>query len=110
MATFETLEEAKAVLTMSDNHSHLKTKTVFWLWIDGITLLPKTATSWYWGKTGKKISFTIPWLSGYPSNTEYLCLAIGKRSQFESFAFAHGQCSANTHIPFICQRIEFFIP
>ncbi|CAG9805254.1 unnamed protein product [Chironomus riparius] len=110
LATLESLQEANALLTMVENHDSIKPLAVIWLWIDGISMLPKTTTSWYWGKTGRKISFPIPWLAGFPSNTDQLCLSVGKSSQNQKFGFTNGYCSGKGYLRFICQRTEFYIP
>jgi len=106
----ETLEEANALLTMTENHSHIKSLNSIWLWIDAISVLPKTATSWYWSKTGKKVSFPITWWTGQPDNLNKLCLAIGKSTLNQNFVFYNGYCSGNGYLRFVCQRIDFYIP
>jgi hypothetical protein len=109
LATFETLQEAQALLTMTENHSFVKPINGIWFWVNGITLLPKTATSWYWADTGNKISFPIPWISGQPSNTEQYCLGIGKPSLNVKFGFVNGFCSGHGFLYFVCQRTDLFV-
>ncbi|KAL7036596.1 hypothetical protein ACKWTF_008856 [Chironomus riparius] len=106
----DTLEEARAVLTLADNHSFLRALQYTWLYVDGVALTIKSPTDWYWTKTGKKISYSIPWRVGTPNNdggSEY-CLTIGRYFTNEKFGFDDTLCDGRTRIT--CQRIEFFIP
>jgi len=106
----DTLEEARAVLTMADNNSVLRAPSYIWLYIDGVALTPKSTTDWYWTKSGKKISFPIPWRSGTPGNGDYteFCLTIGRNFPNEKFGFDDAMCDRVTRLA--CQRIELLIP
>ncbi|XP_070509920.1 uncharacterized protein [Chironomus tepperi] len=104
---FETLTEARAVLTMADNNSILKTLTSVWIWIDGITLTSKSTTDWYWTKTGMKVSFPMDWYPGNPSGGQN-CLAISKAAINARFGFNDVECYTPQNI--ICQRVELYVP
>lgn len=107
--TMDTLAEGRAVLTMADNNSILRTFTSVWLNIDGIALTLKSPTNWYWTNSGKKISYPIPWRPDAPNNhggSEY-CLTIGRYLTTGKFGFDDALCNNNDRIS--CQRIDFFI-
>jgi len=104
----ETIAETRALFTMCENHSYLRTLSSTWSWIDAITLTGKSTTEWYWTKSGRKISFPIPWYPGTPDTIDQYCLAIGKSSINAKFGFNDGHCYGA--LRFICQRIEFFMP
>jgi hypothetical protein len=108
--TMETLEEAKAVLTMADNNSILRQLPYAWLHVDALSMSLKSKTDWYWTKTGKKISYTIPWRSVAPNDAagrEY-CLTIGKGSINEKIGFDDTYPESKTFTG--CQDIEISIP
>lgn len=110
MITLDTLDEARSVLTMSDNNSILRSYTSVRLYIDAVTLSIKTTTEWYWTKTGKKIAYPIPWRPGTPDNSlgnEY-CLTIGRYLTTGIFWFDDAQCN-DGHVV-LCQRIDFLVP
>ncbi|KAL7036602.1 hypothetical protein ACKWTF_008861 [Chironomus riparius] len=105
--SMDTLEEALAVLTMADDNSVLQTHAQAWIYIDSITQTIKSPTDWYWTKTGKKISYSIPWRVGTPDNHlgSENCLSIGRYYANEKFGFDDAMCDSKTLIA--CQRIEF---
>lgn len=73
IATFETLEEFKAVQNMC------KDLPADFIHIGGMTLTGKSNDDWYWVTNGAKINYTMEWKAGEPnfiSNNEY-CLSIG---------------------------------
>lgn len=109
MPIFETRNEARAVMTMAENNSILKKMTSIWLYVDAVTLTPKSTTDWYWTKTGKKISFPMDWIPGAPGSLEQLCLCISKPSLNANFGFNDIECS-DFQRNIICQRNEFYIP
>ncbi|KAL7036606.1 hypothetical protein ACKWTF_008864 [Chironomus riparius] len=109
MPTFETLAEARAVLTMADNNSILRKMTSVWLYLDAITLTEKSTTDWYWTKTGKKVSFPMEWYPGNPSGSGQHCLCISRSTITSNFRFNDIDCSTNPR-NIICQRNEIYIP
>lgn len=111
LTTIETLIEAKSFLALADNHSHFRSENGAWIAIDGTTLTSKSTTDWYWPKTGRKISFPIPWLPGQPDNvhTNEFCFGIGREFGHQKFGYNDMGCSGSV-AHFICQRFEISIP
>ncbi|KAL7036599.1 hypothetical protein ACKWTF_008858 [Chironomus riparius] len=108
--TLETLDEARAFLTMADNNSFLRSRSTYWIYIDAVTHTIKSRTDWYWTNSGKKISYAMPWRLAAPNNdyNDEYCLSFGKGSLNENFGFDDVMCNSGT--PFACQRIELLIP
>ncbi|CAG9805252.1 unnamed protein product [Chironomus riparius] len=111
LVTMETLEEARAVLTMADNNSILRSYTSVWLNIDAVTLTIKSLTEWFWTKSGKKISYPIPWRPDAPNNHvgNENCLTFGRYLTSGKFGFDDARCE-NGGNPIPCQRIDLLIP
>lgn len=107
LATLETVEESRSLLTMVDNESTLRPLGSTWIWIDGITLKPLTKTEWYWTKSGKKLSFPLDWYQNQPNGLDQFCLCVSKGTTNAKFGYNDGHC--DTALQFICQRIEFFL-
>lgn len=108
MLTLETLEEQQSYLTLLESSTYLRSLNNAWYWVDSIRVGP--ATDWYWTKTGKKISFPIPWLAYQPDNWEGIeyCLNISKLTMNAKFGYADAKCSNNANVA--CQKIEFTVP
>ncbi|KAL7036600.1 hypothetical protein ACKWTF_008859 [Chironomus riparius] len=107
--TLESNSELQSFLNIIDNNSYLRTISDTFFWIDGISLTPKSKTDWYWTKSGKKLTFSLPWALNQPDflRVDEFCLALGKSSN-QKFGFHDGICSAS--ISFVCQRIELYVP
>lgn len=75
-----------------------------------MSLTPKSTTDWYWTDTGRKINFPIQWQSGQPdnNNNSEFCFSILKTSINQKFGYNDQNCA--TYNPFICQKIEFYVP
>ena len=109
LVTLETLKEANYFLEIAENSETKKLAIPFWIFIDGMTLTPKSTTDWYWTESGEKISFSIRWASDQPDNWRgnEKCFSIGKRYPNDKFGFNDHACS-NVNLPFICQRIDLW--
>lgn len=101
----ETLQEARAFLSMTENDSNIKNLNLIWLWVDAITLVEKSTSDWYWTNSGKKISFPIDWSDGDPSGNGQFCLVAGKATIHTKFAFNDGNCGNSFR--FVCHRVDF---
>lgn len=102
LVSLETLTEAEYFYNLCHNND----VTVGWIFIDGMTLTPKSSTDWYWTNSGKKISYPIPWFPGQPDNynEDEQCLTISHTN----FLFNDQVCQ-NYPSLFVCQRIDYFI-
>ncbi|KAG4074000.1 hypothetical protein HA402_014205 [Bradysia odoriphaga] len=80
--TLETLDESDKFMQMFNLNP---TVISDWVYIGGVTILPKSLDHWYWLDLGKPLSFQPKFAPGEPSgshisgNTEY-CLSVGKVS------------------------------
>ncbi|CAG9807027.1 unnamed protein product [Chironomus riparius] len=110
LATFETLTEAQTFLNMAWNHNFIMSHNLTFFLIDGMTLTPKSTTDWYWTKNGEKISFKIPWQPDEPNFEfeEEHCLSVWIQD-VKAIGFNDCKCQKLTW-PFICQRIDYYIP
>ncbi|KAL7027489.1 hypothetical protein ACKWTF_005456 [Chironomus riparius] len=108
MLTLETLEEQQLLFMQLESSTYLRSLNYVWYWVDSIRVGP--TTDWYWTKSGKKISFPIPWLPYQPDNYEGIeyCLNISKLSMNAKFGYADAKCDNNSNVA--CQKIEFTIP
>jgi hypothetical protein len=98
LTTIETLLEAQTVINLSKISG-------FGGFIDGMTLTLKSPTDWYWTKSGKKLSFALPWRSGEPNNYNNVneaCLVLS------GTGFNDAPCS-NIY-SFLCQKIDLMVP
>ncbi|CAG9805261.1 unnamed protein product [Chironomus riparius] len=99
LATLETHAEAQAIIKLAQNLGSE------YFYVDAIALTLKSPTDWYWTKSGKKLSFALPWGAGEPNNYNNLnetCLALS------SIGFVDLRCTLSRL--FVCQKIEFMIP
>ncbi|XP_070500524.1 macrophage mannose receptor 1-like [Chironomus tepperi] len=105
LASFKTLDEANAVMSMVKHNQHLASIDYLFIFLDGIALSQKSTTNWYWTESGEKIGFSIPWLPGQPDtagNTEYY-LSIGRFNKDGQIGF--NDVPAKDFINnFLCQR------
>jgi len=67
-----------------------------YVFVDGITLTPKSPTDWYWTNSGEKIPYTIQWNKGEPNNysNNENCLSIGRRIRNDTLGFSDHFCNA----------------
>jgi len=109
LVTLESNSELQSFLNIINNNSYLRTLSGTYLWADGISLTPKSKTDWYWTKSGKKLTFPLPWALNQPDflRVDEYCLALGKYNN-SNFEFHDGICSL--FISFVCQRNELYIP
>ncbi|CAG9805257.1 unnamed protein product [Chironomus riparius] len=110
LTTLETYEEMQIVFNLADNY--LKTLIDIGIFVDAMTLTLKSTTDWYWAKTGKKLSFALPWIPGEPNNSQNAneaCLQFGKRTGSAVTGFNDVPCTSTAYT-FLCQKIEFSIP
>jgi len=110
LATFETRTEADTFIQIAKENQFIKTNAHPYVIIDGMTLTPRSTTDWYWTRTGERIYFTLPWRVGEPNfadGVEY-CMSLILQEQF-NIGFNDFRCQ-NIGDPFICQRIDYFIP
>jgi hypothetical protein len=103
LTTIETLAEAQAILNMASSCNQFST---VYAYVDAMALTLKSPTDWYWTKSGKKLSFALPWNSGEPNNANNnneACLG------FRKTGFNDAPCSLTVY-SFVCQRIELMVP
>ncbi|CAG9798113.1 unnamed protein product [Chironomus riparius] len=105
LASFKTLAEANAVITLVEMNADLKNRDNLWIFINGVALAAQSKTEWYWTDSGQKIDFVIPWLINQPDTnggTEWF-LSIGKHNKEQRTAF--NDIPGNNFVGiFLCQR------
>ncbi|KAG5681266.1 hypothetical protein PVAND_010717 [Polypedilum vanderplanki] len=104
IASFETLQEANAVMSFCKNHSD---SLDYWTYVGGISLKARSTKNWYWVNSGRKISFEIPFARNAPdfAGSDEWCLALGPKATFD---FNDVNCNGY-EFKFICQRINFML-
>jgi len=101
LVSIETLAEAQAILTIAN-----RSFSTVSAYVDAIALTLKSPTDWYWTKSGKKLSFALPWYPGEPNNHNNLneaCLL------FHNGGFNDAPYSFTIY-SFVCQRLDFMVP
>jgi len=105
LASFKTLTEANAIITLVDMNADLGPRDNLWIFIDGVTLAARSPTEWYWSGTGEKIDFAMPWLPTQPDTNGgiewFLSIGKHKKEQRTGFNDIPGNNFVNT---FLCQK------
>lgn len=105
LASFKTLSEANAIITVVDRNPDLGPRDNLWIFINGIAMSARSPTDWYWVDSGEKIDFVMPWLPTQPDTNGgiewYLSIGKHKKEQRTGFNDIPGSNFVNT---FLCQR------
>ncbi|KAG5675478.1 hypothetical protein PVAND_005379 [Polypedilum vanderplanki] len=109
LATFSTLEEFNAVPEMFYEfvNSLITPSNIY---VNGMTLTPKSSDDWYWVNPQQKIGWSLPWCSGEPNNFEdkgEWCLSVSRNSD-GTLCFNDMPCSV-IESSFLCQKTEVFV-
>jgi hypothetical protein len=110
-ARFETKVEFLEVSNMVKNNEALIVGNKTGVLVDGVTIVPKSTTEWFYTTNGKKIAFDIPFRSGEPNNhlnrNEFCLVIVDTGDDFLPYRFNDFSCNIipemTTDYPFLCQ-------